>query len=198
MDIYKKLRENPTERELVLVGRISTGVLVVLGILWVPYIKEISSQLFVYLQSVSAYISPPITACFLFGVLSGRLNAAGAIASLLTGFVLGAARLILELLHKNGMELSGPPEWLATVNFLHFAVLLFAVSTVVLFLVSALTQEPSREKIRGLTFRTLEAGTTVEQAEAASPESQYRWDRLNLLFSVILVLILIILWYIFR
>ncbi|HPA45563.1 MAG TPA: sodium:solute symporter [bacterium] len=198
MDIYKKLKANPSERELVLVGRISTGVLVVLGILWVPYIKEISSQLFVYLQSVSAYISPPITACFIFGVLTTRLNATGAIATLITGFVLGAARLILELLHKNGMEVSGALGWLATINFLHFAVLLFAISIFVLFLVSLLTREPAREKIRGLTFQTLEAGLPVEQAGAVSSERRYRWHRLNLGFSVFLVLILIVLWYVFR
>ena len=34
--------------------------MVLLGLLWVPFIHLISSQLYIYLQSVQAYISPPI------------------------------------------------------------------------------------------------------------------------------------------
>jgi len=55
--------------------------------------KFISGQLYVYLQSVQAYISPPIAAVFLIGVFWRRVNARGAIASLVTGFVLGMTRL---------------------------------------------------------------------------------------------------------
>ncbi|MFH1743418.1 MAG: sodium:solute symporter [bacterium] len=188
MDVYKKWKPNAAEHELVHVGRLSTGVLVVLGILWVPFIETISSQLFVYLQSVSAYISPPITACFVFGVLMTRLNAAGAISSLVLGFILGAARLILELLYKGGMEIPGCIQWLAIMNFLHFAVLLFVISTCNLFLVSFLTKEPAREKIRGLTFQTIQESPTREKP----------WHRTNVVLSIALVIIVLLLWYTFR
>ena len=67
--------------------------MVVLGLAWVPFIHLISSQLYIYLQSVQAYISPPIAACFILGILWPRLNAQGAITSLLTGFVMGAVAL---------------------------------------------------------------------------------------------------------
>src|SRR5205085_9995634 len=88
LDFYKKVKPNATERELVNFGRVATGTLVVLGVLWVPFINRISDQLFQYLQAVQAYISPPIAVCFVFGILWPRLNGAGAIASLLTGFVM--------------------------------------------------------------------------------------------------------------
>jgi SSS family solute:Na+ symporter len=96
-DIYKKIRPASSERTLVNVGRIATVVLVGLGLLWIPMMKLISGQIYEYLQSVQAYISPPIAAIFLIGVLSKRVNSKGAIAALATGFVLGTARLILEL-----------------------------------------------------------------------------------------------------
>ena len=48
-------------------------VLVGLGLLWIPLMKYISAQLYVYLQSVQAYISPPIAAVFLLGVFLGRV-----------------------------------------------------------------------------------------------------------------------------
>ena len=99
LDFYKKWRPNATERNLVTFGRAATGIMVLLGLLWVPFIHLISSQLYIYLQSVQAYISPPIAACFILGILWPRLNGAGALSSLLTGFGLG------HLLHY-GRELN--------------------------------------------------------------------------------------------
>src|SRR5260221_4321940 len=93
LDFYKKVRPQASESQLVNFGRIATGVMVVLGLLWVPFIHLISSQLYIYLQSVQAYISPPISACFILGILWPRLNGSGAISSLLTGFRLGATRV---------------------------------------------------------------------------------------------------------
>src|SRR6202043_4061110 len=98
LDFYKKIKPDATERQLVGFGRVMTGVMVVLGLAWVPFIHLISSQLYIYLQSVQGYISPPIAACFVLGILWPRLNAQGAISSLLTGFVMGAARFVFELM----------------------------------------------------------------------------------------------------
>ena len=36
-----------------------------LSMLWVPFIRYLSSEVYIYLQSVQAYISPPIAAVFL-------------------------------------------------------------------------------------------------------------------------------------
>ncbi|HQC51033.1 MAG TPA: sodium:solute symporter, partial [bacterium] len=72
MDLYKPFRKYASERELVLVGRIATALLVVIGLLWIPFIKYLSSQIYIYLQSVQAYISPPIAVCFLLGLFWKR------------------------------------------------------------------------------------------------------------------------------
>ncbi len=102
--------------------------MVVLGLLWVPFIHLISSQLYVYLQRVQGYISPPIAACFILGIAWTRLNAQGAISSLLTGFVLGASRFVLELVDRasrtsghSGFENSFI-RWLTDINFLHYSI----------------------------------------------------------------------------
>src|SRR5256885_4261608 len=52
LDFYKKIAPNAGERQLVNFGRAATAVLVLLGVLWVPFIRLISSQLFIYLQAV--------------------------------------------------------------------------------------------------------------------------------------------------
>lgn len=188
IDVYKKLKPNASEKQLVYTGRIATGILVVLGILWVPFIRFISSQLYIYLQSVQAYVSPPIAAVFLFGVFWPRANGKGAIASLLTGLVLGTARLITELIHKQSPIDFAPFRILAEINFLHYAIFLFVVCSAVLIIVSLATHAPAFEKVKGLTFK--HAG----DARAAIPGT---WRKLNVAFSILLIVLLLILWAIF-
>ena len=162
-DVYKQLHPQASEKRLVWVGRMSTGVLVLLGLAWIPLMQLISAQLYQYLQSVQAYISPPIASVFLLGILWPRGNAKGAMAALLTGFVLGAARLVLEL---NREALGGVLYSYATINFLHFAVLLFTICTAVLLIVSVSTAPPPAIKVDGLTFATtpkLEETAAVER-----------------------------------
>jgi SSS family solute:Na+ symporter len=159
-DVYKKLRPEASERRLVWVGRMSTGVLVVLGLAWIPLMKSISGQLYQYLQSVQAYISPPIAAVFLVGILWRRANARGAMAALLGGAALGVARLVAEL---NRDSLSGPLRAYAEINFLHFAVLLFLVCAALLVGVSLTAPAPPAAQLAGLTF-----ATTAPDATAAT------------------------------
>jgi SSS family solute:Na+ symporter len=107
LDFYKKLRPSASESQLVNFGRVATGAMVVLGLLWVPFIHLLSSQLYIYLQSVQAYVSPPIAVCFIFGHPVDAVNGSGAIVSLLVGFVLGTVRFVLEVLDKNEHYTSG-------------------------------------------------------------------------------------------
>ena len=142
----------------------------------------ISEQLYTYLQSVQAYISPPIAAVFLLGVAWRRVNARGAMASLLTGFVLGMGRLVAEL---NQGSLEGWLHTFATINFLHFAIALFVVCTVVLVAVSLTAPPPPREQLRDLTFGEV----------SPSPEATTKREmRVNVILSVLLVLAVVAVW----
>lgn len=180
LDIYKKFHTDATERQLVLVGRISTGVLVLFGLIWIPFIKSISGQLYQYLQSVQAYISPPIAAVFLLGVFYKRLNGSGAMASLLTGFVLGMGRLVAEI---NKSALSGILYDYANVNFLHFAVFLFVVCSAVLVVVSLLSPPPAQHQVEGLTY-----------AHRTASESDPVWRRRDVQLSFLLALAVGLVW----
>ena len=183
LDIYKKLRPDASERRLVLVGQITTLALVGLGLLWIPFMKQISGQLYTYLQSVQAYIAPPIAAVFLIGVLWRRVNAHGAIAALITGFVLGMGRLVVEIsqpLQKGVLEVY------ADINFLHFAIILFVICSAVLVVVSLLTPPPEEEKVAGLTFAAQEPTT--------AQESDRRWRRTDLKLSLLLLVCVGLVW----
>ena len=191
-DIYRKMRPDASEKRLVMIGKASTIVLVIFGLAWIPMMKYISGQVYVYLQSVQAYISPPIAAVFLLGICWHRVNSKGAIASLATGFVLGAARLIMELTKDS---LSGVLYWYADINFLHFAILLFVICTAVLILVSLMTPPESNEKLAGLTFATADAGGGDSQDMLKSDPA---WKRKDLWLSVILVACVMAVWLAFR
>ena len=190
-DIYRKLRPQASERQLVWVGKVATLALVGFGLLWIPLMKFISGQLYVYLQSVQAYISPPIAAVFLIGVFWRRVNARGAIASLVTGFVLGMTRLALELT-KDSQQ--GLLRWYADINFLHFAILLFAVCSAVLVVVSLAGRPPDEGQLAGLTFATARAPHAGAQADARRSASDPLWRRRDVWLSIALTVCVILVW----
>lgn len=180
MDIYRKIKPNTDEKTLVMVGRIATTVVVILGILWIPLMKNISGTLYQYLQSVQSYIAPPIAAVFLLGVFSKRINGTGAITALVTGFVIGMIRIILELSKDN---LSGILYSFATLNFLYFCIFLFVFSIALLIIVSLMTEKPSEKQLNGLTY-----STTVAEDRAASRAS---WTTMDVVLSSIVVIIIV-------
>jgi SSS family solute:Na+ symporter len=187
-DVYKKLNPGASEARLVTVGRLFTVVMVGLGILWVPFIRYLSAEVYIYLQSVQAYISPPIAAVFLFGVFWPRVNRHGAITALVSGAVLGAARFVLELNRGSALAQSAPIAPLVTMNFLHFAVVLFVVSSVLLVGVSLMTQPDTLARLRGLTFTTL--GSAYIPAAVRSQQ----WFKVHLIATIAVALFVIGLW----
>ena len=197
-DLYRKIRPQASERQLVWVGQISTAALVGLGLLWIPMIQLISGQLYQYLQSVQAYISPPIAAVFLLGILWRRVNAPGAIASLATGFVIGIGRLVAEL-NRAALD-GGLLLRFAEINFLHFAVALFVVCVAVLIVVSLLTPPPDPEQTAGLTLQSDGRRTAVDPAEARPlPEltSDPTWRLTDRVLSVTVMIAVAAIWYYF-
>jgi SSS family solute:Na+ symporter len=200
LDFYKRLKPNASEAQLVNMGRIATVLMVGLGILWVPFIHLLSSQLYIYLQSVQAYVSPPIAVCFIIGILWTRPNGAGAITSLLTGFVLGTSRFVFEVLDKTEHYDSPLIRWLVDMNFLHYAIFMFVVCAVVLIGVSLVTPPPDRRKLAGLTFATVDdkiETTAVASVRKVAQETP-REHQLNLAFTFLLLAMVVGLWIYFR
>lgn len=178
VDIYRKLYPTTPEKRLVNIGRIATGVVVILGILWIPIMQNISGVLYEYLQSVQSYIAPPITAVFLLGIFSKRINSKGAMATLISGLVVAAVRLVLEL-SKGSLDPDSIFFAFGDMNFLTFAAWFFLFSVIVCIGVSLLTPPPSEAQIQGLTYGTL----TAEQ-KAANRNSYSTWD---VVFSLLVI-----------
>ena len=49
--------------------------LVAMSIMWIPIIQELQGgQLFIYIQAISAYLSPPIAIVYCMAISWGRMN----------------------------------------------------------------------------------------------------------------------------
>jgi SSS family solute:Na+ symporter len=189
-DFYKRWRPNASEKQLVLVGRLATVVLVIVGLAWIPFMRQLTEGggIYRYLQSVQAYVSPPIAAAFLLGIFYKKINSKGALAALWTGFVLGMARLVLEYLtQESGLSLNpdGMIYALVTMNFLHYAIFLFVVSISVMVgvsLVNAKSAPPVEEAL-------------VYQYNSGTKEKSPAVERY---LSIIIIAVVLFLWWYFR
>lgn len=158
VDVYDKIRPGASEQKLVTVGRLATGVVIVLGLLWIPIMPAISKGgLYQYLQIVQGYLAPPITAVFLLGLFNQRINSRGAVWGLGLGFVLGMAKLVIQGVFGAGKIEN--PAFLATIadfNFLYFSGVLFLISVATIITASYTAAAPSPEQLRGLTFASID------------------------------------------
>ena len=179
-DIYLKHYPESSPKRQVYVGQVATAVLVVLGLAWIPLLQVIEGGLFQKLQSIQAYISPPIAVVFLFGLMDKRLNATGAKAALLAGAVVGSFRLYMEIQkpHLDGMLYA-----FADFNFLHFAFLLFVFCAIVFYVVSYLTEAPSDVQLEGLTLQTRGSQQPLNSAQKG--------------LTLLLIILIALLWYTF-
>ncbi|MDH5400407.1 MAG: sodium/solute symporter, partial [Cyclobacteriaceae bacterium] len=182
VDIYKKLKPNTPEKKLVNIGRISTAIVVILGILWIPIMANISGVLYEYLQKVQTYISAPIATIFLLGIFYKRINSYGAMATLISGFFIAGGRIILELMRDSLTE-GSIIHTLATMNFLTFGAYFFLLCIVIAIGVSLATPAMPREKLVGLTFGTL------SDEQKASRKNSYNW--VDIITSLVVLAIVI-------
>ncbi len=172
IDIYKKIRPQSSEAHLVWVGRVATSILVLFSLMWIPLMANVSPTLYEYLQSVQAYLAPPIFAVFFLGVFWRRINAAGCLAGLVGGFLIGMTRLALEVCKGCGMLPEGTAVYrIAAMNYLYFEMVLLGAALVLIVGASLLTAPPPAERLAGLTY-----ATASEADRRETRESWNRWD----------------------
>jgi SSS family solute:Na+ symporter len=172
VDLYEKWRPGASQAQIVRVGRIATGVMVLIALAWIPVIQGAHS-LYNYLQAVQGYLAPPIFVVFFFGVFWKRMNAQGCLWAMIVGFAMGLFRMLVDTpvtLGLSGYENGYTPGsflWIVNnIYFQYFSVLITIVSAVVMVGVSYMTREPDYSAIGNLTY-----GTTTEEHRVESRAS---------------------------
>ena len=139
MDFYAQYNKDASSKKLVVVGKITSCVIIVIAALWAPQIGQFGSLL-KYYQEMLSYIAPPVVAAFVLGVFNKRVNGNGAFAGLLSGLAIA----IVMLFYK--YEIFGDMHFLLIVPFL------LIISGIVIYLVSMCFPKSAAEKLVDTTF----------------------------------------------
>ena len=187
-DFYLPRNPEANERKLVLAGRLATTFVVVAAILCVPLVKAINSQMYLFLQSTQAFISPPIAAVFIFGLLFKKISSRAAFITLIAGEVIGLSRFATDLLINLGYV--NHPLLLAysSINFLHFAIFLFLTCAALLFLINFITHSKNIKEMNHLDYSVRESILEIP------PFNKISSSRTSFIMSGFILLIIIGVW----
>jgi SSS family solute:Na+ symporter len=180
-DFYLRWRPRASQESQVFTGRAAVLAVFILGALWAPVIGRFES-LWIYLQTVGAYLMMPFVGVFYLGVLWKRVTTRGVLASVLTGFIVGPI-LMYDGRHPFLPFLRAP----VLRPWLHGAILEFLVCACVLIGVSLLTVPQPRA---ALVATTVDWGGIAPAADSRRAVlADYR------LWLSVLVALTVALWY---
>ncbi|MGB7769559.1 MAG: sodium:solute symporter [Verrucomicrobiia bacterium] len=217
MDFFREWYPKASGRTEVIVGRIATAVIVVMGICWVLVIKSLHSNLYTYLQSVQGYLSPAIVVLFVLGVFWKRATAAGALWAFVVGVAAGFARLAADIVMRNDDQFVHglkqqlfqhqitPAQYNAAIapihakfglifdfwniNWLYYCQALLLVTAGLMIVISLMTRVPEPKTVKFTWY-----GATPEE-KAATRASWNAWDViLSLIVVALCVLFYIKFW----
>jgi len=171
-DFYKPMFKNKSEDTYVLVGRIATIVVVVLGIGWIPVMMSLGS-LYSYLQGIQSLLAPAMVAVFVMGIFSKKITPKAGEAGLIVGFLIGMARLLTNIFTNTGKDVMTGWYWESTTwfwqtNWLIFEIWLLVFIMLFMVFVSFFTKKPTAQQIEFITF--------TGDYKALIKQSWNKWD----------------------
>jgi len=155
-DFIKGDNPETNDEQLVLVGRLSTIFIVVGSIMFIPMLKLFSDGMYVNLQSMQAYISPPIVVVFLLGLFWKRATSYAVIWTLIIGEIIGLLRLVADYFVLESNLTNTIVLNFVSLNYLYFAGILFSFSSFIFLVVSLVTSEKTEKlySINKMAFNT--------------------------------------------
>ncbi|KAL5012467.1 hypothetical protein ScPMuIL_011018 [Solemya velum] len=155
MDLWRKIRASPSERELLIVGRIFVLIMCVLSVLWVPLVRSSQGgKLFIYMTSIEAYLGSPIGILFLMSIFWKRTTESAAFWGLIVAHVCGVTRLVLEFVYPTPLcgEEETRPTILYKLHYMYFSQLNLLLTAIVMVAISLFTRARSDEELSGVTW----------------------------------------------
>lgn len=166
IDVWKLFRrkfqhKNPTDSELLIVGRIFTLFLVGVSVIWIPVIQSLgTARLLDYFQSIQSFLAPPICAVYLLAIFWSRTTEPGAFWGLMIGLVIGAIRFVLQFSYIvppcGSLEPDPRPEFIkmfvGNIHYLNFGIILWFITTCITVGISLVTEPIGEEYLYRLTW----------------------------------------------
>ena len=155
-DFYKPMKKGMSESHYVLVGRIATVVVVLLGLLWLPVMMNMGN-LYSYLQGIQSLLAPAMVAVFTLGIFSKKITPKAGEWGLIGGFIIGMLRLLTNVITDSGNAVMNGSFWNSTAwfwqtNWLIFECWLLVFIIALMIVVSIFTPAPTKEQIEAITF----------------------------------------------
>ncbi|MDZ7615571.1 MAG: sodium/solute symporter [Patescibacteria group bacterium] len=140
LDVYRRLLvPRASDRHLVMVGVVSSAVVLAIAIVLGGFIGRLGGGLFVYIQTLYAFFAPPFAAVFLLGILWKRINGTGATVAIAAGFLLGIGLKVYVQLT------AAPPAWI--LPYSNQAAVNWAFCMITCTVASLLTAPPRPEQV---------------------------------------------------
>lgn len=96
LDIVKRIRPETSDKQIVFIGRISTGVIMILAMLWSTQGDQFGT-IFEAINKIPMTFAPAVTTVFVLGVLWKRGTKQAAMATLYLGSLIGVGYFLLDL-----------------------------------------------------------------------------------------------------
>ena len=97
-DLCRRLWPTLRDRSLVLIGRITAGVVILLAMVWSPYCERFKN-IFVVINKVPMMFAPAITTVFVWGVFWKRGTRQAGVATFIAGLAVGLPYFLIDLPH---------------------------------------------------------------------------------------------------
>ena len=174
--------KDKSEATYVLVGRIATIVVVILGIVWIPIMQSLGS-LYDYLQGIQSLLAPAMVAVFALGIFSKKITPKAGETAMIVGFIIGMVRLLTNILTNTGKDVMSGWYWECTAwfwqtNWLIFEIWLLVFLIVLMVVVSFLHSCTYCQADEAITF-TDDYKTLIKQ-------SWNKWDVITSIGVVVL------------
>ena len=101
IDIVKRLKPKTNDKQLVLIGRITGIVVMILAILWSTQVSKFGDTIIYTVNALGAMIAPPIAAVFLLGMFWKRGTAKAANTTFAFGLITGVFIFIFDFPYQN-------------------------------------------------------------------------------------------------
>ncbi len=150
-DIVKKFRPQTKDRSLVLIGRITAAVVILLAMAWSTQGGKFKS-IFVAINKIPMMFAPAITTVFVMGVFWRRGNNKAALSTLVAGGIVGAAYFIIDLPVFGEVQLIADPVHGLGIPFMMAGLFLLVFCIIVYVTVSLATSPPPEAKLENLCW----------------------------------------------
>ncbi|MGD8427490.1 MAG: sodium:solute symporter [Balneolaceae bacterium] len=176
MDLYKRLRPEKSNEELMGIGRWITFIVMLIAVIWAPQIQNFT-KLWDYLQQALSWFAPPVVALFAVGLFWKRANSKGALWCIIVGAILS----VLAIVFNNA-------PWKP--HFLYVTGIHFAVCCIAHYIGSMLGDAPSAEVVENTVWSPASYHQETLELQQKAWYKNYRYQGAMLVMVIIVILII--------